>query len=473
MLRAEPPPVAAHADRTRPSPTATTGLQSLALASLREKRIKTAELLCEAARRSRASRRPTRSELALVRLWLVALDDQGHLVPDMHEGEWWKRKGGSSRTAASSATSAVARLDEPRRSSSSDEWLPDPAADVLRADQAASSGCWPRTLALETAGDWGYCEHCRYTQRPFPGSAKCVNCGQDAVVSIDPEHRPGLPGTQGLLPRQHGARAGRSAEPPMASSRAEHTAQLNAAQSDEVFSERRSTNCSSRTSTCAPCPGERPRAAGHRRAVVHDHDGGRHRHRHAVRRRAPQHAAVARQLPAARRPAGRRGNAVATVVAFGSADSHDEHYFREPDAMIRGEVDDPIAHPRQRRDRPPPRHGLPAPALPPGPAAEIDPEEQPQLFEVLGTVRGFVGTTSPLNRTDFEAWLRRERGGAACRGRRLAAGRTRSRARRRPGRARRRHARRHRPGTRDRRATASCRKPEPGDARTTGRRGRG
>ena len=39
--------------------------------------------------------------------------------------------------------------------------------------------------------------------------------------------------------------------------------------------------------------------------------------------------------------AGRRGNAVATVVAFGSADSHDEHYFTEPDGMIRGDVIDP------------------------------------------------------------------------------------------------------------------------------------
>ena len=28
--------------------------------------------------------------------------------------------------------------------------------------------------------------------------------------------------------------------------------------------------------------------------------------------------------------AGRRGNAVATVLAFGSADTHDDHYFREP-----------------------------------------------------------------------------------------------------------------------------------------------
>jgi hypothetical protein len=29
------------------------------------------------------------------------------------------------------------------------------------------------------------------------------------------------------------------------------------------------------------------------------------------------------------------------VVAFGSADSHDEHYFAEPDGMIRGDVIDP------------------------------------------------------------------------------------------------------------------------------------
>src|SRR6185436_16336482 len=39
--------------------------------------------------------------------------------------------------------------------------------------------------------------------------------------------------------------------------------------------------------------------------------------------------------------AGRRGNAIATVTAFGSADSHDEHYFQEPEAMIRGPVVDP------------------------------------------------------------------------------------------------------------------------------------
>jgi len=32
---------------------------------------------------------------------------------------------------------------------------------------------------------------------------------------------------------------------------------------------------------------------------------------------------------------------VATVTTFGSADSHDEHFFNDPAAMITGKVDDP------------------------------------------------------------------------------------------------------------------------------------
>ncbi len=104
--------------------------------------------------------------------------------------------------------------------------------------------------------------------------------------------------------------------------------------------------------------------------------------------------------------AGRRGNAVATVVAFGSADSHDENYFSEPDAMIRGVVDDPILtldNPEIAR-----RHltaflfqRYHADRLP-----EIAPDDQPQLFEVLGSVGGFLSASAPLNRVDFETWLR-------------------------------------------------------------------
>ena len=103
--------------------------------------------------------------------------------------------------------------------------------------------------------------------------------------------------------------------------------------------------------------------------------------------------------------AGRRGNAVATVVAFGSADSHDEHYFTEPDGMIRGDVVDPKLtldnreivrrHVRAfllqnyHQDR------LPV----------VDPSQRHDLFSVLGTVSEFRNGTSVLNRDDFAAWL--------------------------------------------------------------------
>ena len=103
--------------------------------------------------------------------------------------------------------------------------------------------------------------------------------------------------------------------------------------------------------------------------------------------------------------AGRRGNAVATVTAFGSADSHDEHYFTHPDQMIRGKVDDPtltLDNPEIAR-----RH-LTAyllqryhqAALP-----QIEPEAQPHLFAVLGTVADFKDPHNPLNRADLGRWL--------------------------------------------------------------------
>jgi hypothetical protein len=94
------------------------------------------------------------------------------------------------------------------------------------------------------------------------------------------------------------------------------------------------------------------------------------------------------------------------VTAFGSADSHDEHYFSFPDEMIRGDVADPTlamdnyeivrrhvtAYLLQRyhQDRLP---GVP----------RVD---QATLFSVLGTVAEFMGDKSPLNRKDFESWLR-------------------------------------------------------------------
>lgn len=108
--------------------------------------------------------------------------------------------------------------------------------------------------------------------------------------------------------------------------------------------------------------------------------------------------------------AGRRGNAVATVTAFGSADSHDEHYFSHPDEMIRGEVQNPTltlnnaeithrhvtAYLLQRYHQ----HKLP----------NIGPGAQPHLFAVLGSVTDFKRKDTILNRDDFASWMLTEEG---------------------------------------------------------------
>jgi hypothetical protein len=93
------------------------------------------------------------------------------------------------------------------------------------------------------------------------------------------------------------------------------------------------------------------------------------------------------------------------VVAFGGADSHDEHYFSAPDEIIRGKVVDP----RLTLDNYPiaRRHvtafliqGYHQDRLP-----IYAPSAEPDLFSVLGTVDGFRDPNTPLNRDDLEKWL--------------------------------------------------------------------
>jgi hypothetical protein len=192
---------------------------------------------------------------------------------------------------------------------------------------------------------------------------------------------------------------------------AEHTAQLNAAQSEEVFSKAEEYELLFQdVDITRPGPDEKRHSAIDVLSCTTTMEVGIDIGKLsgvALRNMPPSRANY--QQRAGR--AGRRGNAVATVLAFGSADTHDDHYFREPAQMIRGPVDDPVLSldndeiarrhvvayllQRYHQDRLP----------------NIAPDAQPQLFEVLGTVNEFLGTTSPLNRQDFEGWLRQNETG--------------------------------------------------------------
>ena len=185
---------------------------------------------------------------------------------------------------------------------------------------------------------------------------------------------------------------------------AEHTAQLGSAQSDDVFSKAEMHELLFQDIDLGSSPGDPPQAAIDVLSCTTTMEVGidiGSLSGVALRNMPPSRANY--QQRAGR--AGRRGNAVATVLAFGSADTHDDHYFRNPGQMIRGEVTDPsltmdndeIARrhvtayllQRYHQDRLP----------------DIDPDDQPQLFEVLGTVEEFTATSSPLNRADLEDWL--------------------------------------------------------------------
>lgn len=378
------------------------GLASLGLASLREKGDRTAELLAKLPEIDGVAS-TDEQRLALVRMWLAFWTTKGIWFPSMQEGEWWKVKGGVHQHSGKFGNLGK-WLGKAGTKKFNDEWLPE-LLPIFCEPIGGKHRLLAQNVALDTSEAWGYCEHCRYTQRPFPGSSKCVSCRKDCVRVLDPSSDPVFQARKGY----YRASAERAMEDPpkapLSIIAREHTAQLNSAQSDEVFSRAeqyellfQDVNVSLPGQTDQEQPAIDVLSCTTTMEVgidIGSLSGV------ALRNMPPSRANY--QQRAGR--AGRRGNAVATVVAFGSADTHDDHYFQDPAAMIRGKVEDPsltldndeIARrhitayllQRYHQDR------LPT----------IDPEQQPQLFEVLGTVRGFVGTKSALNRTDFAAWL--------------------------------------------------------------------
>lgn len=344
----------------------------------------------------------TDEKLALVRLWLSLWTRHGIWFSAMSAD--WK---GNKVLAASGKFGKLTKwlaTREARRVFET-EWLP-----VLRADFCQKVGdkyqLMARTVALELDTAWGYCDKCRFTQRPFPGRNTCISCGADKVRPLNPDTDEVFKARKGYY-RSSAKRA--LATPPgevMSIVAAEHTAQLNSSQADDVFSKAEMYELLFQdVNITVPVPGEQPEVAIDLLSCTTTMEVGidiGSLSGVALRNMPPSRANY--QQRAGR--AGRRGNAVATVVAFGSADTHDDHYFREPKDMISGEVADPILTmgnieitkrhvtafllQRYHQDR----------------VQVFDPNTMPaNLFEVLGSVTDFLSESAALNRTDFENWL--------------------------------------------------------------------
>jgi len=341
-------------------------------------------------------------KLALVRLWLSMWARPGIWFSAM--GLDWKG------TKVQAASGKFVKLNKylPSRDARrvfANEWLP-----VLQSKFCQRSGdqyqLMARAVALEIDDAWGYCDRCRFTQRPFPGRTICVSCGAGNVRPLQPDSDEVFKARKGYY-RASAKRA--LATPPgevMSIVAAEHTAQLNSSQTYDVFSKAEMYELLFQdVNIGVPAPGEQPEVAIDLLSCTTTMEVGidiGSLSGVALRNMPPSRANY--QQRAGR--AGRRGNAVATVIAFGSADTHDDHYFREPKDMISGDVADPILTmnniaivkrhvtafllQRYHQDR----------------VQHFDPNTMPaNLFEVLGSVTDFLSDTATLNRTDFEGWL--------------------------------------------------------------------
>ncbi|MCA1602259.1 MAG: DEAD/DEAH box helicase, partial [Acidobacteria bacterium] len=321
-------------------------------------------------------------KLALSRVWLRCWQRAGFWLSRMPNA-WW-------RTTVKSRTGKFRQMDrrlgdKAARQVFQKSWLPtllqlftEPMAENKRRLRGSE-------LSLHIGGAWSYCQACRTTQRPFPESARCVNCARESAATVDPDVDPVFVARKGYYRASTVDALRTPPTPPLALIAAEHTAQLNAAQADEVFSKGEEHELLFQDVELGPDEKGHDRPAIDVLSCTTTMEVGidiGSLSGVSLRNMPPARANY--QQRAGR--AGRRGNAVATVTAFGSADSHDEHYFTHPEEMIRGDVDDPsltldnlditrrhvTAYLLQRyhQDRLP----------------DIAPEEQPHLFAVLGTV---------------------------------------------------------------------------------------
>lgn len=256
-------------------------------------------------------------------------------------------------------------------------------------------------LTLQLDGAWSYCRACRTTQRPFPNTSKCAACCRSAVEPVDPNTDEVFRVRKGYY--REATLAAMAGHAPTMLVAAEHTAQLNAAHAEKVFSRAEENELLFQDIDLGPDDLGRTRSAIDVLSCTTTMEVGidiGELSGVALRNMPPGRANY--QQRAGR--AGRRGSAIATVTAFAGADSHDEYYFSKPAEMIRGDVVDPrltldnldiisrhvTAYLLQKyhQDR------LPDP-----------PEELTRnLFSVLGTVKDFAGQ-GKLNRGDFETWL--------------------------------------------------------------------
>ena len=384
------------------------GLEALALASIVERSKHTAAL--ELLPTIPGVIETPEAKVGLARAWLRCWQTHGFWLSTMPP-VWWKRP----RSEGTSIRGQKGRFramdivlkDKADRKLFWDQWSPKLLSLFTQELDSGYKRLRGAELSLMFEGTWVHCASCKSVHRPVPGLPHCLDCGSSETKRLDPDSDSVFLARKGFYRKPVMEALTEPPRQPMALIAAEHTAQLNAPQNEDVFSKAEENELLFQDIELDRREGKsiaiKPTAIDVLSSTTTMEVGidigalsGV-----ALRNMPPSRANY--QQRAGR--AGRRGNAVATVVAFGSADSHDEHYFSEPDELIRGDVVDPRLTLDNREIAR--RHILAfllqnyhQDRLP-----EIDPEKGHDLFSVLGTVSEFRSSSAALNRDDFAAWL--------------------------------------------------------------------
>jgi hypothetical protein len=261
-------------------------------------------------------------------------------------------------------------------------------------------------LSLIIGGDWVICQRCRTAQRPFPGSNKCLDCIFGDTIHLNPDTDPVFQARKGYYRSASAVALEKGLLIKPFINAAEHTAQLNQAQGNEIFALTETYELLFQDVDLGDIQGSKGYAVDFLSSTTTMEVGidigalsGV-----ALRNMPPSRANY--QQRAGR--AGRRGNSIATVIAYGNSDTHDAHYFENPQEMIRGSVIDPfLCLDNVEIAR---RHVLAY--LIQGYLQDTIGDAKPgegsferQLFSVLGTVDQFEDETETFHKKGFFAWI--------------------------------------------------------------------
>jgi len=213
------------------------GLEALALASLVERSKHTAAI--EKLPAIPGVAETAEAKVGLARAWLRCWRNNGFWLSTM-PGVWWKRpktQGTSVRGQKSGFKGMDTVLkDKAARKLFTDKWSPELLRIFTEEMESGFRRLRGGELSLLFDGPWVRCSECKSVHRPILGLSHCLDCGSDEIASLNPSTDQVFLARKGYYRNPVIAALGTPPRQPMALIAAEHTAQLNAPQNDDVFS---------------------------------------------------------------------------------------------------------------------------------------------------------------------------------------------------------------------------------------------